>query len=480
MGIFQTPRLLITTVEKVAIERELLTLGDFFGTQKWCDIGLQSPGHYSANLVPTEESIAKLFASVCERLELDTRRIRLVFSREEVETASGMCLVHNRPGSLNQEGEVDTDFGSDLVVGQNLMFDSILGEMVRKLVAEKLILSGFVDSLFPELWLTAEVATVFFGFGLFTVNETVSCCQGPSQGGSYFSMVKLGALNSFGTGYLLALVLWTRHQTQLREGGCLRPDAEHSYQKSLEYLEKTSDSLLVSNHLPRLDRSTSISTLEALLKTGTPSEQVWLLELIQQREELSRAVTLIKPTLFSLLKHRDVHVAQLALHLVSFCESLEVPEIQQLQKLARGKDPWSSAAAANILSMHLDFADCETEFSRLVDRFDHAAAANAAQMASRFGQQASNYTQTVCHWIRISLNRCDDQIGRWYALILLGICGDVRTTLQQVFGEDEELLRGSLHLLDEAIQGTGMDLTAKEIRPMEISGVFNLPAWGMI
>lgn len=482
IGIFHTPKLLISTGEKVAIERELLALGEFYGGNQGREYVLQTPEEYLENLVPTPESVTELFTLLCQSLEIDQDRTRLIFSNEEVGTVSGLMLVHNEANSLDEQSSVLPNFRSDVIVGTNLKFDSILGEMVRVLVAQKLILSGFLDCSYPDLWLCAEVATVFFGFGLFTINETVSCCQTTSTGTAYFSIVKLGALNSFGIGYLLALVLWTRNQTNFSKSGIsigkyFRPDAELSYQKSLEFLEQTNDSLLVDTNLTRLVPSSSISALESQLNTSTPTGTVWLLELIQRRQDLARDVTLIKPTLFQLLKHRDHQVGKLALHLISFSESFDSLEIRQLQKLARSSDPWLSAVASNILSMHLPYSHCENEFARLIDRFDYPAAANAAQMANRFGKEAAKYTSTVCNWIRISLNRCDYDIGKWYTMILLGICDDVRRTLHDIFGNDEELHRGSMTLLDEAIDVTEIDLDGNEQRPTELKDSFSIPAW---
>ncbi|MEC9093817.1 MAG: hypothetical protein VX438_13990 [Planctomycetota bacterium] len=450
IGIFPKPKLLITTLEKVAIERELLNLGEFFGTRKWRDVALQVPEQYAQELASTKGSISTLFETVCGFLELDQEQLRLVFSVDEVEAESGIDLLFSEGSTPAGDSGTMPEDQVEMVLGKNLVFESLLGAMVRKLVAAKLVLSGYVDRSNPGLWQSAEVATVFFGFGLFASHEKPACCDDPSQEISLISRVPLSGFHSFGFGYLLALVLWTRQQTQLSIARYLRPDAGYSYRKSLRFLQKTRDSLLVSTHVSRLESTSSISTLESWLKSGTPSERVWGLELILQREDVPRSVTLIQPTLFQLLKYRDRHVVQLALRLIGFAESLESSEILRLKRLARGSDIWISSVVANILSRHLDFCGCETEFARLVDRFDFVAANNAAQMAGRFGSQASKHIPKICYWLRICVNRCDDQIGCCYAMMLLGISNDPQAVLEQVFGGDEELFRGAFQLLEAA------------------------------
>lgn len=477
IGFFQTPKLLIETSEKVAIERELLQLGEFFGTEKWRTTELLRPEEFAAGLKPDEESVRRLFVRLADFLELNTERVRLMFSAGQVDSVSGMQWQHSHDRSRDEHGVVVQGFQSDLLVGRNIRYPSLLAEMVRMLVAEKLVFSGYEDVGSSDLELRAEVATVFFGFGLFTVNETVACCQSTHAGQHFFSLVKLGALNSFGIGYLLALVLWQRNQTELSIGKYLRPDAELSFQKSWEYLEKTNDSLLCDPHLTRVDATTSISTIDAQLQSCTPTGLLWLLERMQQRSDLPREVGLIQSTLFGLTRHRDIAVARMALHLVSFAEQLDSLEIRQLQKIARGRDPWMSAVAANILSTKLPFDKCETEFSRLLERFDHDAAANAAHMAHRFGRQAARYEATVCQRIKTALNRCHYGLGFWYMLILTQISADAEASLESVFGEDEDLIRGARDLWQEVNATQPGEWHRPEERPREIQDIFAVPAW---
>lgn len=475
IGFFHTPKLLIGTAEKVAIERELLCLSDFFGAGKWRDAGLVHPEDFSVEF--EESSIRQLFDSLCRLLDLHSDRIRLLFSATEVNSVSGMQWIHSHDQSLTEQETLVDGFQSDLMIGTNLRFESLLAEMVRMLVAQKLVLSGYADSASEELALFAEVATVFFGFGLFTINETVSCCQSTQSGYHYFSMVKLGALNSFGIGYLLALVLWQRNQTDLKIGNYLRPDAELSYQKSLEYLDKTRDTLLVDTNLARIDSSTSISTVNAQLQSGTPTGLLWILESIQNRAELARDVKQVQSTLFVLTKHRDAAVARMALHLISFVDQIDSVEVRQLQKIARGRDLWMSAVAANVLSTHLPFGNCENEFARLLERIDHDSAANAAQMANRFGTEASKYESIVCQRIKTSLNRCNYGLGFWYTLILIQISSDARGRLDEEFAADEDLLRGADELFSEASGSSEIHYGQEEVRPQQINDIFAIPAW---
>ncbi|MEE2639585.1 MAG: hypothetical protein VX768_03080 [Planctomycetota bacterium] len=476
-GIFHSPKLLISTAEKVAIEKEVLTLAGFFGEDRWRESGIRVPDDLLSGLPGSQEGMVHLFHSLSNLLGLDSERVGLVFSNQHADSVSGVQLVHSDDCSLGEDGRVPDSFRSDVVVGQNLLPESVCGEMVRKLVAAKLVHSGYVDCGYEDIWHCAEVATAFFGLGLFTVNETVSCCQTTSSGTAYFSIVKLGTLNSFGTGYLLALIAWYREQTGLPLEKHLRPDAILSFQRSLDFLQKTNDCLLSDIHLTRLDETASIGTLEAQLKTATAGGRVWLLELLQHRKELPRDVSLIKPTLFQLLGDQDPHVSQLSLHLVFYAESLDSGEIRQLRKIARSSDLWSSAAATNILSCHLSYSDCEAEFTRLLNRFDHAAASNGAQMASRFGVDAASHVGTVCNWIRISLNRCDYDLGRFYALMLRAICEDVEGKLQEHFGADVELMRGARQLLEESHRDPSAWPAGREQRPDSFHDSFSIPAW---
>lgn len=477
IGFFHTPKLLISTAEKVAIEGEILGLGEFFGNEKWRDTPLERPEEFAGILVNREDAVDQLFSRLAEMLGLNSERVRLLYSRSELNSVSGLGLIHSHEHSLDEDGVVVPDFQSDLVIGANLRFDSLLGEMVRKLVTLKLIQSGYIDAGSSDIDLIAEVATVFFGFGLFTVNETVSTSQSSESGFHHYSMVKLGALNSFGIGYLMALVLWHRNQTNLDVEKYLRLDACLSFQKTIEYLTRTNDSLLADPNLARMDSSTSISTIEAQLKSCTPTGALWLLESIQFRTDLKRDIGLVQSTLFEFARSRDLSVARMALHLISFAPSIDSIEVRQLKKMSRSRDPWVSAVAANILSAHLPFEKCEHEFRSLLDRTDHDAAANAAQMAHRFQSRAVRYEQQVCQRIKMAINRVNYGLGFWYMLVLTQISEDPVSRIEEVFGADEELFRGASELFREVSDSTEIRFDEPEFRPDQINDIFAIPAW---
>lgn len=476
-GLFHTPKLLVSTAEKVAIERELIRLSRFFGQKQWQFGELRQPDEYWPKGEGTDEDIRSLFQQLTLELNVNPDRIRIVFSNEDVDSVSGMTLIHTSEKSLDGSGRLLDDFRSDLIIGTNLRMESVLGEMVRALVTVRLIQSGYACASRPDFGLITEVATAFFGYGLFTVNETVTCCQSTSSGYHYFSIFRLGALNSFGTGYLLALVLWTRRQLDLESKRFLRPDAQLSFQKSIAFLEKTNDSLLADPDIQRIDAGTSLATIEVLLKNGTPTVLVWVLESVLQRKNCPDDVLALRGELFRLLRHHDTHVAKLALHLIGLATELNSQEIKQLQKLARSRDTWVSSLAANILSRHLPFARCEAEFARLVDRYDSASVMHAAQMAERYGHQAARYTDSVCNWIRISLNRCEHDIGVLYTLLLLNIAEDPPSVLQHFFGDDPELLGRSLELMQDAATRSPIEFIDSQQGPSCLQEMFAVPAW---
>jgi hypothetical protein len=192
---------------------------------------------------------------------------------------------------------------------------------------------------------------------------------------------------------------------------------------------------------------------------------------------LPRDTGQIKPTLFGLLDHKDQFVNQLALHLISFAEKLDDNETVRLAKVTQSKDEWSNAVAANVLSKHLPFEQLETDFSRLLQRSDHSAAANVAQIANRYGTEASKFSDGVCDRIRVALNRCDFFLGKWYVLILMSISENARNQVEQFFADDEDLYRGAIELIDDAVDVTQINPNEAKPAPAEIKDEFVVPAW---
>ncbi len=469
---------MITSVEKVNLESEVLRLAEFFDLFKSEPNEWAMPANYVGNLDSSNESITELFESLLDRLEIDASRVRLHFSLEEVNSVSGLLLTHNFDSAIEPESkQLRSDFKSDVVVGSNVVYSAVPAELVRILVTEKLILSGYADVNSVDLGFSAEVATALFGFGLFTVNETVACNQVTSAMTSYFSIKKLGAINSFGIGFLLALIGWKSGRSDRSIANHLRPDAALSYKRSLSYLDKTNDSLLANQNLLRLESSSSISALEAYLKTDSASTLIWVMRLIESRSELPRDIGQIKPTLIRLLDHKDQFVNQLALHLISFAERLDDEETVRLAKVTQSKDGWSNAVAANVLSRHLPFEQLETDFSRLLQRSDHSAAANVAQIANRYGTEASRFSDEVCDRIRVALNRCDFFLGKWYVLILMSISDNARNHVEHFFADDEDLYRGAIELIDDAVDVTQINPNDAKPAPAEIKDEFVVPAW---
>lgn len=477
-SLFQKPKLLITSVEKVNLEGEVLRLSEFYDLFKDDRFEWVQPAEYVSGLDSSSESIEELFEALRARLDIDSNRVRLHFSVEETNAVSGMLLTHSLDSAFDPDSkQLKSEFKSDIVVGTNVVYSAVPAELIRILVTEKLILDGFADVDSVDLAFSAEVATALLGFGLFTVNETVGCNQVTSAMTSYFSIKKLGAINSFGIGFLLALIGWKRGKPDRTIGSLLRPDAALSYKKSLAYLEKTNDSLLSDHNLLRLESNSSISALDAYLKNDSASTLIWVMRLIESRAELSRDIGQIKPTLFPLLDHKDQFVNQLALHLISFAEKLDEEESIRLAKVTQSKDEWSNAVAANVLSRHLPFDQLETDFSRLLQRSDHSAAANVAQIANRYGTDASKFSDAVCDRIRVALNRCDFFLGKWYVLILMSISENARQHVEHFFVDDEDLYRGAIELIDDAVDVTEINPNDAKPTPSEIKDEFVVPAW---
>ncbi len=476
-GLFKSPKLLVNTVEKVEIERELLGLIDFFGSDSLFLEGTIRPDELGIQLDGSPESLQAAVSFFCERLEIQPSGIRVVLTTEPVDSDSGMAIQSTSAAAEDPNKKTEAaNFATELLVGSNLNLDSFLGELVRILMRQKIVDAGFIESTSPRLSYSAEVATAFFGAGLFTVNETVSCCTTTLGLSSYFSIRKLGSINSFGLGYLLALVSQCREERQIDIESYLRPDAALSFRRSQVFLKKTKDSLLEENNLSQ-NGTCSLSTIESRLQMGSNTMVLWTLGQIETRPDPVNDVRQIKSILFQLLKHSDIHVRQLALHLLSHVETFEADDVQQLQKIVRSRDEWTSAVAVNILSKHVSFPEIENDFYLLLQKTDHTAASNAAQVANRFGHLAREFSEPVCDRIRVALNRCDYGLGNWYVLILSSIHPEPQQQLTEYFAEDEELIRGAVELLQDAMQLTEIQLKEKSDPVTEITDVFTVPAW---
>jgi hypothetical protein len=119
---------------------------------------------------------------------------------------------------------------------------ALIATMAHELCHVLLLGAHRIDPEAEDLEQVTDLATVFFGLGVFTANATIREMHWREGRWSGWSIRGQGYLTQPLYGYALALFAWVRGEDNPAWAHHLRPDVRSPFRKGLRYLQETGDS----------------------------------------------------------------------------------------------------------------------------------------------------------------------------------------------------------------------------------------------
>ncbi len=214
------------------------------------------PDHYDSS----EDAARALFNRTCVLIGADPARVELVFYQPTHRPGLARSMVRSR---LDWAGQFQFGEGRNLVrVDVTLLPqpESLLAVFAHELAHQLLLGSKRICEHDPDHELVTDLATVFFGMGIFNANDSLVNHYRLNRRGDEIGT--LGYLTPTIWGYALALCAWLRNEEKPAWADWLRPAIRSIFRRSVAYLVRTGDAGVVDGGALDVDGRVSVLKVE--------------------------------------------------------------------------------------------------------------------------------------------------------------------------------------------------------------------------
>jgi hypothetical protein len=240
------PRCPVKTQEKVWIEERMEWLCQEFSYERMAHatVVLPTKEFFPDAYDGSEVALRKLLDRVCGYMDIDPQRIemRLYSEHRRDKLAPGIYVANEGDGTagLYQKGARHI---VSLEVSDRRDPISLLATIAHELCHARLIGEGRISRDVEDHEPLTDLATVFFGLGVFNANSVVRESRwADADGWSGWRMNRQGYLTEPMFGYALALFAWARNEANPPWQRHLRLNVRTVFKKGLGYLCGTGDS----------------------------------------------------------------------------------------------------------------------------------------------------------------------------------------------------------------------------------------------
>lgn len=226
---------------KAWVERRMCWLVSQFGRDRLLNgkIILPTEEHFPAPYDGSEADARILLDQVCRYVDVDPACVDLFFYSERQPVALNMEVVRPEGGTAGLYSEESGRTTIWLEVSRLADPISIVATFAHELCHAHLLGGGRISAEEEDHEPLTDLATVYFGMGIFIANATVrdkSYHVGTWEG---WSISRQGYLTAPVLAYALALFAWLRQETIPGWSRYLRPDVRSPFRKALSYLAHT-------------------------------------------------------------------------------------------------------------------------------------------------------------------------------------------------------------------------------------------------
>lgn len=186
----------------------------------------------------TVADLTPLFERVSVYMRLDPDDIHLRFFSEGgmADLGNGLVVMSEGPSAA---GLYRDRMGKPIVsikISEGVGVAGYIATMAHELAHVHLIGGGHVDADRDDHEPLTDLATVFFGLGVFNANNVISDVQWADVGWSGWAVGKSGYLPEDVFGYAFAVYAWRRGEAKPAWAKYLRPNVRSVFKRGLRYL----------------------------------------------------------------------------------------------------------------------------------------------------------------------------------------------------------------------------------------------------
>jgi len=226
---------------KVWVERRMCWLVGQFGQGRLLDGEVILPNEeYFPDLYDGSEADARILLDrVCRYMDIDAAEVDLSFYSERQQVAAHMEVVRPEGGTAGLYDEQSGRTRIWLEISRLADPTSVVATFAHELCHAHLLGGGRISREEEDHEPLTDLATVYFGMGIFTANAMLrdkSYRDGNWEG---WSISRQGYLTAPVLAYALALFAWLRRETRPHWDRRLRLDVRSPFRKALSYLVHT-------------------------------------------------------------------------------------------------------------------------------------------------------------------------------------------------------------------------------------------------
>jgi len=416
--------------EKVWTELRMGWLVERFGWQRMRDaqVALPTSEHYPIIQDGSHAEGEETFERVCHYLGVQQDHVRL-------EIVSDDASPHD--SGEDAEGDVTT-----VRIPEALLTDqeSLIAVMARFITLDHLQRSGHLTGEEDDVsWLT-DLATVFFGMGIFGANAAAR--HGRPTGGPlhWWTMRRRSHLPPRVYGYAMALFAVSRREHRPTWAQMLRHDALDTLRRGVKYLAKTTDCVFdyEANGLARPDKSDT--SLESDLQHGADSARLAALwDLLERESAAAPFIDAVRNCLRSKNPILQTEAARV-IGATGPAASSAAPDLIRTFTSRNIDVRRQSALAIEKLALPHDMKGPhgDTVYEELVlllEDPEPSVAKAAAQALSSYGKQSQDAGELLIRHLCRALVACDYGTSDFYFDVLKAITPDVEQFLQEHMAE---------------------------------------------
>ncbi len=416
--------------EKVWTELRLGWLVERFGWQQMRDARVALPTSEYFPLIQdgSHAEAEQTFAAVCRYLGVEQEHVRLEIVSDDAE-----------PDGSGDEAEANV---TTVRVPESMLKDQerLIAAIARFVTVERLARSGNLTGTENDASWLVELATVFFGMGIFGANVAVQHRETTDGALRWWTIRRHGHLPARVYGYAMALFAVSRREHRPAWARMLGHDALDTFRRGVKFVTKTTDCVFdhETNGLPRAAKSDT--ALESDLQHGTDSARLAALwDLLERGPAANPVADAVRKCLRSKNPILQTEAARTIGAMGPDASSAASDLIHAFA--SRNSDVRrQSALAVEQLALPHDMKGPHgdtvyQELLLLLEDPDPPVVQAAAHALSRYGRQAEEAGEHVIRHLCRALVACNYEVSDFYFDVLEAITPDVEQFLQQHMAE---------------------------------------------
>lgn len=186
----------------------------------------------------TIADLTPLFDRVSVYMRIDPETIDLRFFSEggQTDLGNGMVITTEGPSAAGLYRDKMGRHIISIKIDEGVGATSYIATIAHELCHVHLIGGDHVHSIDDDHEPLTDLATVFFGLGIFNANNVVSDTQWSADGWSGWSVGSHGYLPEEVFGYAFSVYAWVRQEVKPDWAKYLRPNVRSVFIKGLKYL----------------------------------------------------------------------------------------------------------------------------------------------------------------------------------------------------------------------------------------------------